>query len=416
MHLTGKFSSHNDDFLQDQSRAELRGIPGRQLAQSKPKVSRRSSQPLHTEWSIKALTPRGGSREIRATRDQAQSADGSEGPAGDLQEHHTTAVSTLYEQNASTAGIRHASAAGPALHAHQPSAALTSNHALLESYAQQEASESGQQDSACGELSKRVPVAGAMLDSRLGKRDEGASSIEEDQRGSMAASLVLHSSPSRARQLGSARAQGLASMASAQELPASSSSFRAQTGCAASAEALPHAPTGGSFMIGEQHQGVNGSRQSMHLDDGLAASGQAHVAGHSGQSVPSRGSPSRRPSTSHFSVHSGSGSPDTRMHVHRYSAQHAMANSDSAPADKQASARVGPSSIPLLGIRPRPKCLAQATPAIWPCVDSPPCQLDMENIRHISSKAHEDWLQVIPSAPKMNTRCLVDYREQERAL
>ena len=256
-----------------------------------------------------------------------------------------------HEQHPSSiAGIRHALAAGPALHTHQHSAALTSNHALLESYAQQEASESGQQASTCGELSEGVAIAGEMLDSRFEKRNEGASNIEEHHRGSMEVSMVLHSSPSRAGQLGSARAQGLASMASAQEPPASSSSLSAQTVCAASAEALPRVPAGGNLTIGEQHQGVDGSRQSMHLDNVLAASGQARVAGDSGQSVPSRGSPSRRPSTSHFSVHSGSGSPDTRMHVHRYSAQHAVANSDSAPADKQASARVGPSDMPLLGI------------------------------------------------------------------
>ena len=350
-HLTGRISGHNDKFPQDQSRAELRGVPGRQPVQSKAKASRRSSQPLHTEWSIKALTPREGSSGTRATRSQAQSADGAEGPAGDWQEHHTKAVSTLHEQNASTAGISHASAAGPALHTHQHSAALTSNHALLENNVQQEASESGQQGSAHGEISEGVPVAGATLDSRLGKRNEGASSIEEDHRGSTGVSMALTSSPFRAVQLGSARGQGLASMASMQELPASSSSFRAQTLCAASAELPGSASIGGSLIRdSKQHQGVDVSRQSVHLDDGLAASGQARLAGHSGQSVPSRGSPSRRPSTSHFSVQSGSGSPDTRMHVHRYSAQHAVANSDSAPADKQASAKVGPSNMPLLGI------------------------------------------------------------------
>ena len=258
----------------------------------------------------------------------------------------------MSRSSTSTAGIRHASAAGPALHTHQHSAALTSSHALLENYAQQEASESGQQDSAHGELSEGVAgLAGAMLDSRLGKHNEGASSIEEDHRGSTGVSMALTSSPFRAVQLGSARGQGLASMASMQELPASSSSFRAQTLCAASAELPGSASIGGSLIRdSKQHQGVDGSRQSVHVDDGLAASGQARLAGHSGQSVPSRGSPSRRPSTSHFSVQSGSGSPDTRMHVHRYSAQHAVANSDSAQADKQASARVGSSNMPLLGI------------------------------------------------------------------
>ena len=338
--------------LQDSSRGELRRAPGRQLAESKAKVSRRSSQPLHTEWSIKALTPREGSSVTRATRSQAQSAYGAEGPAGDLQEHYAKAVSVSHEQSStSTAGIRHASAAGPALHTHQHSAALTSSHALLENYAQQEASESGQQDSAHGELSEGVATAGAMLDSRLGKHNEGASSIEEDHRGSTGVSMALTSSPFRAVQLGSARGQGLASMASMQELPASSSSFRAQTLCAASAELPGSASIGGNLIRdSKQHQGVDGSRQSVHVDDGLAASGQARLAGHSGQSVPSRGSPSRRPSTSHFSVQSGSGSPDTRMHVHRYSAQHAVANSDSAQADKQASARVGSSNMPLLGI------------------------------------------------------------------
>ena len=330
----------------------MRGVPGRQLAQSKAKASRRSSQPLHTEWSIKALTPRGGSSEARATRSQAQSADGAEGPAGELKEHRIEAVSASHEQSStSTAGIRHALVAGPALHTHQHSAALTGNRAPLENDAHQEASESGQQGSAHGELSEGVPVAGAMLDGRLGMRNEGASSIEEDHGGSTGASMALNSSPSRAGQLGRARGQGLASMASMQELPASSSSFRAQTGCAASAEALPHAPAEGNLIIGKQHQRVNGSRQSMHLDDGPAASGQARVGGHSGQGVPSRGSPSRRPSTSHFSVQSGSGSPDTRMHVHRYGAQHAVANSDSAPADKQASARVNPSCNALFGIQ-----------------------------------------------------------------
>ena len=174
--------------------------------------------------------------------------------------------------------------------------------------------------------------------------------------GSMEMSMVLNSSPSRARQLGSARGQGLASMASMQELPASSSSFRAQTVCAATTEAPESATEGGDLIrAGKQHQGVDGSRQSVYLDNALAASGQARVAGppgHSGQSMPSRGSPSRRPSTSHFSVHSGSRSPDTRTHVHRYGTQHAVADSDSVPADKQASARVSPSSIALIASRP----------------------------------------------------------------
>ena len=333
------------------------------MAHSKAKVSRRSSQPLHTEWSIKALTPREDITQI-------QSADGAEEPAGELQDHQTEAVSASCEQKSgSSSGMRHAVAAGPALHEHQHSAALTSNFALLENDAQWEASDSGQQGSAHEGSSEGGALTQTMVDSRLAKNNEGASSIEGDHRGSREVSGALNSSLPRARQLGSARGQGLASMASMQELPATSSSFRAQTVCAASIEAPGKAPAGGVLIrASEQHQGVDGSRQSMHLDDGLAASSHACMAEPSRQSMPSRGSPSSRPSTSHFSVQSGSRSPDTRMHVHRYSTQHAVANSDSGPADKQASARVGPLSNTLACGHGHYAQL-YATPALCPCIE-----------------------------------------------
>ena len=334
---------------------------------------------------------------MRAMPRQTQAADGGEGPAEELQEHREEAVSTPHEQDPrSTVGIGHADAAGPAMHKPQHNAAPASINAFLENHAQQEPSESGQQGSAREESSEGVLLAGALLDRRLGE-NEGASSIEEGYRGSMEGSMALNRS-SRPGQLGSARGQGLASMASMQELPASSSSFRAQTACAASAEAPGSAPVGGSLIrASAQHQGVDGSRQRVQVGDGLAASSQAHVAGHFGQSMPSRGSPSRRPSTSHFSVHSGSRSPDTRMHVHRYSAQHAVANSDSATGDKQATARVGPSSSALSGI-PAVANMPRSMPHLGGAPASRVCQVNTDggHDMHNSTRAHDDRLQVNP--------------------
>ena len=343
--------------MQDQPTAEHTEASGKPQVQSKIKSARRRTQPLHTEWSIKALTPAGSISEASKDLDPQPASAGltdstkapqeQETQARDSPEHHSAPRQQSRSAEQALQGEQDSSSQAPSV-MHKGSDARTEHPSLAEP----------QQLSPLNSEPASMMAGGSAEDGALGKqslgghlpeRNEGAWSIEEKKPWSTEESASLNSSPTKPRPAGhdSSASLSQAPMTLARDPPASSSSSRA----------------------GPLAKNSAGDKGSMRIEGRLPSSSAA--AADSVHGMLSSRSPSKGPSISHFSVHTGSSTPDSsRSHVHRYSAD-APARSDSATADKQALLRVSMQSIlfstPSISLTDQMRRLAQlcALAAVW---------------------------------------------------
>ena len=274
--------------VQGTSATEQGDSPGQQQAQRKHKSARRSSGPLRTEWSIAALTPRGMA---------------SESPQ-DAHAHSSPARSLPPQASAGAACTEGAAAAGGSQHGREASLAAHGTEGRL-------AGPEGQSSHAASALqgssaAGREPLSSSAAQDTSKQEAErsGESSGTEHRRPDqdVSSSQLPGSSPPQTQKPPAAGPKLLASNPLPQGLPAGSNrqdSWRLQ---------------------------LEDVMKSRSMEGSLPSSRQAPVHSPAQHGRHSGWSPSKKPSTSHFSIH-----VDSRAHVHRYSAA-PEARSDSAAA------------------------------------------------------------------------------------
>ena len=287
--------------MQDSSGAELAASPGRPRAQEKPKSAHRSSQPLRTEWSIAALTPRISKtpRESGAQQVPALGLAPDEATEAACADSAPAAHSAQHDRGASLAPHgRDGELAGPSLQREGQSSRAASkaqgssnphSSALPSSAAQH----SGQQQ-------------------RQGGEDSCGRGDAQPDRDSLEPQLP-GSSPSQTQPSEVVNRQFLAS------LP------------------VQRNPLAGSQHLKPRQLELEGDTEDARMEGSLPSSRQApvHSPAQHGRHGSSK-SPSKQPTTSHFSIH-----VDSRAHVHRYSAA-PPARTDSAAANEPALHQVCP--------------------------------------------------------------------------
>ena len=273
--------------VQGSSAAEQALSPGRNRAQDKAKSVKRSSQPLRTEWSIAALTPRGPvSTTPRESGAQSMPAPGllsfeaTEAACNDVPA--PPAGSSQPDEGASVA-------ANPSLQldGHSSHAACTPQ---------------GGDNLQWDPLPSSAAQNPGPQQTEHGEDSCGRGQLLPDQ--DVLNPQLPGSSPSKTQQP------------------------KAGSGQLHANQPLPQDAPEGNNCLRPGRLELEGNTEGARLEGGLPTSRQAPVHSPAQHGRHGSRSPSKKPTTSHFSIH-----VDSRAHVHRYSTIPHV-RSDSAVADE----------------------------------------------------------------------------------